>query len=51
VLDDAPIPSWWISACSGHGFKFGPWLGRLALELLTGRRCAIDLARFASPCR
>ena len=27
------------SACSGHGFKFGPVLGRLAAEiLLDGRR-------------
>jgi glycine/D-amino acid oxidase-like deaminating enzyme len=36
-----------ISACSGHGFKFGPWIGRVAADLLEGKRNLQDFGRFA----
>ncbi len=32
VTRDAQLPITTIAACSGHGFKFGPLLGRLAAE-------------------
>ncbi|MFN0026069.1 MAG: N-methyl-L-tryptophan oxidase [Acidimicrobiales bacterium] len=35
------------SACSGHGFKFGPATGELVAEVALGRRAT--LARFALP--
>ena len=34
------------SACSGHGFKFTPLLGRLLAELATGEQPSIPLDRF-----
>lgn len=30
------IPAFFVSACSGHGFKFGVWIGRLMRELVEG---------------
>lgn len=30
-----------ISACSGHGFKFGPWTGRQAADWVEGRRGSV----------
>lgn len=40
-----------VSACSGHGFKFGPAVGELAADLLSGARSAspsaFGLSRFA----
>lgn len=43
-----------LSACSGHGFKFGPLAGRLAAELLLDGRTGVaafenSRARFALP--
>jgi sarcosine oxidase len=43
-----------VSACSGHGFKFAPLVGRLAAELLMDGRTSVaaferDRARFAFP--
>jgi sarcosine oxidase len=35
------------SACSGHGFKFAPLVGRLLADLACGAPPAIDLSRFA----
>lgn len=35
------------SACSGHGFKFGPIVGEMAAALATGRRPPVDAAPFA----
>lgn len=34
------------SPCSGHGFKFGPVLGELLADLLTGREPRFDLSPF-----
>lgn len=31
----------WASPCSGHGFKFGPWVGRFLADVVEGKR-AID---------
>ena len=36
----------YISACSGHGFKFGPWLGTLAADLAEGKKHPSDYPRF-----
>jgi sarcosine oxidase len=36
------------SACSGHGFKFGPLLGEILADLAMGRDPRIPEARFAS---
>lgn len=41
-----PDGSVYASPCSGHGFKFGPWIGRLLVEMLEGRRDAPE--RFVS---
>lgn len=39
----------WLSACSGHGFKFGPWMGRLLADFAEGRRHPNEFPRFAAP--
>lgn len=31
----------YASACSGHGFKFGPWVGHALAEMVEGRELAI----------
>lgn len=36
-----------VSACSGHGFKFGPIIGRAAADLILGRRNLADTAHWA----
>jgi glycine/D-amino acid oxidase-like deaminating enzyme len=36
-----------ISACSGHGFKFGPWMGRFASDLLDGEADLRSWPQFA----
>jgi glycine/D-amino acid oxidase-like deaminating enzyme len=35
-----------VSACSGHGFKFGPWIGRTLADIVEGRTVQ-DFPRFA----
>jgi monomeric sarcosine oxidase len=35
-----------VSACSGHGFKFGPWIGRCMADLVEGRRSLSEFLRF-----
>ncbi len=35
----------YASACSGHGFKTGPWVGRVLADLVEGREPLRDLAR------
>ncbi len=35
------------SACSGHGFKFGPWMGNVMADLVEGRRELGEFSRFA----
>ena len=42
ALPDALI----LSACSGHGFKFGPLLGQIAAEFVASGRVPPELARF-----
>jgi sarcosine oxidase len=37
-----------ISACSGHGFKFGPWIGRVVADLVEGRRTLDQFLRFVA---
>jgi sarcosine oxidase len=34
------------SACSGHGFKFGPWFGRLLADIVEGRQDVACYGRF-----
>ena len=36
-----------LSACSGHGFKFAPVIGRIGADLATGRQPAHDLTPFS----
>jgi sarcosine oxidase len=35
-----------VSACSGHGFKFAPVIGRLAAELALGETPSFDISTF-----
>lgn len=35
-----------LSPCSGHGFKFGPWIGRLAADLVERRVPDVPYERF-----
>lgn len=44
---DARGPLVIASACSGHGFKFGPLLGELLADLATGRQPPVELAPFS----
>lgn len=48
VVDSIPsVPgAFFIAGLSGHGFKFGPFLGKLAADLLTGAPIRYDLSRF-----
>lgn len=48
VIDTVPgMPAvTFVSACSGHGFKFTPLLGKIAAALVTDRRLPYDLTRF-----
>ncbi|MBS1723977.1 MAG: FAD-dependent oxidoreductase [Armatimonadetes bacterium] len=34
------------SPCSGHGFKFGPWMGRFLADILEGKESLGDWPRF-----
>ncbi len=36
----------WGSACSGHGFKFGPWVGKLMADFVEGKRHPSEYPRF-----
>lgn len=38
-----------VSGCSGHGFKFGPWVGKLLADLAEGQPFRADLARLWGP--
>lgn len=48
VIDTVPglSNSLFIAGLSGHGFKFGPFLGKLAADLLTQTPVRYDLSRF-----
>lgn len=37
---------YWLSACSGHGFKFAPWLGERMADLVEGRISPDSQPRF-----
>jgi len=36
-----------VSACSGHGFKFGPWIGRTMADFVDETKRPEDFPRFA----
>lgn len=40
--------AWIVSACSGHGFKFGAVIGERVADAVEGRRPAAEIARWAS---
>ena len=40
--------TWLISACSGHGFKFGPAIGRAVADGVSGRRAASEITAWAT---
>jgi monomeric sarcosine oxidase len=42
-LDDQVL---FVSACSGHGFKFGPWIGKTMADLAEGVKQPEDFPRF-----
>lgn len=47
IVDLAPIPGLTIATgMSGHGFGFGPGIGRVVADLVTGRAVGHDLSRF-----
>lgn len=48
IIDTPPgLPAvTFISACSGHGFKFTPLLGKIACALVTDQALPYDLSRF-----
>lgn len=39
----------WASPCSGHGFKFGPWIGHLMADFAEAKRCPSEFPRFLVP--
>ena len=39
----------WVSACSGHGFKFGPWIGRQMADFVEGTANPMAMSRFYWP--
>jgi sarcosine oxidase len=39
-------PGIYVSACSGHGFKFSIWFGKLLLDIAEGKRRIEDYPRF-----
>ncbi len=42
----ADIPAFWASPCSGHGFKFSIWFGKLMCDLIEGTESIEDWPRF-----
>jgi len=40
------VPTYFVSACSGHGFKFTIWFGKLLLDFVEGRKKPEDFPRF-----
>lgn len=36
----------WVSACSGHGFKFGPWIGKKCADFVERRDDPAAYSRF-----
>ena len=42
------VPAYFVSGCSGHGFKFTVWFGKLLLDLIEGTKLVTDFPRFLS---
>ncbi len=42
----ANIPIFYLSPCSGHGFKFAVWMGKMAAELVDGTKVVEDFPKF-----
>lgn len=40
------IPTFFVSACSGHGFKFTIWFGKLICEMIEGRTRPEEYPKF-----
>ena len=49
IIDAVPgVPqAVFVSACSGHGFKFASAIGEILADLSTGGRSAFDLSAFS----
>lgn len=45
------VPAFYASACSGHGFKFGVWIGRLMRDLVEGSTTLEEHTRFTQESR
>lgn len=43
------VPTYFVSACSGHGFKFAIWFGKLLLDFVEGKKKPEDFPRFFVP--
>ncbi|MEI7576365.1 MAG: FAD-dependent oxidoreductase [Armatimonadota bacterium] len=46
LLGEAANNVFWVSPCSGHGFKFGPWIGERLADLAEGKMHPRDIPRF-----
>ncbi|MFN8139523.1 MAG: FAD-dependent oxidoreductase [Fimbriimonadales bacterium] len=44
---DSEVPTYYVSGCSGHGFKFTVWFGWLLREFIEGRKSPADYPKFA----
>lgn len=40
------VPTYYVSGCSGHGFKFTVWFGWLIREFIEGRKTPADYPKF-----
>lgn len=43
---EASANVFWASPCSGHGFKFGPWIGERLTDFAEGKMHPRDIPRF-----
>lgn len=43
---EASTDVFWASPCSGHGFKFGPWVGERLTDFAEGKMHPRDIPRF-----
>lgn len=46
IIGRATEKTVFASPCSGHGFKFGPWVGRYLADLAEGKRDPSEFPRF-----
>ncbi len=49
LFGEAESGVFWASPCSGHGFKFGPWVGSLMADFVEQRQHPRDWPRFYHP--